>query len=326
MKTEDIFGWAGFFVALGVLATPALTAYKLLKAGTVGSMSITFFLFVFMNCVNMTSYGLLTDNIQLILCNIYGICSATFAIQTFLSLLRAKELVKMQQKAVVGIMGANFTSPSSIIVKNFSLEGSPNAKNPNPPPPPAATPEASVVATDGTSNATVATSGPNEYVAVRKQTLLFLGGDLAVIGLVLLFTFFGYSKAATSLCGFAATAMGTIMFSGPLDQIGWIVKHKSSAPLEPMIMVAAAANSICWGAYGLVTLDGWLIFPNACGLTLAGIQAFLLFRYPRQQASAHARSAFDQIHAGRAPPTEADLQRVIDNAREDADRPRYVAT
>ena len=328
MDLDQFFSWAGFVVALGVLATPALTAFKMLRAGTVGSMTITFFLFVFMNCANMTTYGIITSNLPLVLCNIYGICSATFAIRAYLALLQDRVVFHRQQRVVSSVMGE--ASPA----REIEEEGGGGGKSPSP-----NRSGGGAVVTDEMTEQIAKNATAAELALDRtfKQTVIFCGADLGIIAIVLFLTLMKNGDLSKTLSGLAATTMGTIMFSGPLDQIGWILKHRSSAPLEPMIMIAAAANSICWGSYGLISRDPWLIIPNTCGLLLAMVQAVLLMWFPRNSAAGARQqdgmSAVDVAGVGafgdtNSSPTVtvADLDRVIAATQAGATRPSVIST
>ena len=91
------------------------------------------------------------------------------------------------------------------------------------------------------------------------------------------------TSVAIRVAGISCVLLSGLQFSGPLDQVSWIVKNKNSIPLDPLMTIVGTVNSINWLTFGIITNDVYLAVPMIASVLFCVVQIGLLLKYPRRQ-------------------------------------------
>ena len=147
-------------------------------------------------------------------------------------------------------------------------------------------------------SACVASELSARYTAARKMFLIIMGSNAATLVLIFLcMVFFGNggndgdnssngeakTSVAIRVAGISCVLLSGLQFSGPLDQVSWIVKNKNSIPLDPLMTIVGTVNSINWLTFGIITNDVYLAVPMIASVLFCVVQIGLLLKYPRRQ-------------------------------------------
>lgn len=265
-----------------LMCTVALAAYHFVKAGTVGKTTITFYALVCFNGTMWITYGVFLDALAIILPNVWGILTATFALACYLSTLK-KEVEEAKLRANAGPQDV----PAAIIVAANS-EGLPEASVAKEVAYVSSPPEKDIVG-GGESLAMVAEQLEMRFAAAKKTAMLLITTAAVVFAIILLTYSASYTSEATSIAGTMAVIMATIMFTGPLDQVSWIVKNKNSIPLDPLTTVVGIVNASVWVVYGFLTNDTFVWAPNTVAFALCVLQLGLILVFPRKVVEEEAQ-------------------------------------
>eukprot|EP00744_Colponema_vietnamica_P009078 GILI01012926.1.p1 GENE.GILI01012926.1~~GILI01012926.1.p1 ORF type:complete len:276 (-),score=26.93 GILI01012926.1:634-1461(-) len=253
----------GFVLFLTVL----LAAYRFVAAGTVGKMSVTFYALASFNGCMWTAYGVLLGSATIALPNAWSVFTTTFALSCYFSVL-GREVAEAKLKAA--------SMPTTIGFGNDSKEKEVTYAEP----PTVVAPKAEELAVE--SPAMIAEQLEARLVAAKKTAAVLVSLNLSTIALILLIFMASYTNTAISMTGTIGVIMATILFTGPLDQVSWIIKNKNSIPLDPLMTVVGTVNACVWTFYGFLTNDAFVWSPNVVAVLLCTMQLGLISIFPRK--------------------------------------------
>ncbi|KAG6623931.1 MtN3-like protein [Phytophthora cinnamomi] len=113
--------------------------------------------------------------------------------------------------------------------------------------------------------------------------LVCLYGAIGVAGVT------GQSKSSLATA-MGATSIGTSigLYGSPLATIRRVIRNKSTASMPFTLCLANFFNSVCWVIYAVITVDLWVLLPNAFGCVLTTIQLILYAIYPTSKSNESA--------------------------------------
>ncbi|CAE8721920.1 unnamed protein product [Polarella glacialis] len=90
----------------------------------------------------------------------------------------------------------------------------------------------------------------------------------------------GESKV-TMVLGFLCVIFNIVMNASPLEVFGCVVFHRADVTqcLPWLLSASILANSVCWGAYGILKKDVHIFCPAGTAIILAAAQLALYFCY-----------------------------------------------
>lgn len=86
------------------------------------------------------------------------------------------------------------------------------------------------------------------------------------------------SSVSTTL-GFMMIAATTCMYASPMATIVRVVRTKTATSMPFTMGVINVLNSFCWGVYGYLINNMFLLVPNIIGVTLSGTQMVVTYIY-----------------------------------------------
>ncbi|CAE7238301.1 SWEET7B [Symbiodinium pilosum] len=104
---------------------------------------------------------------------------------------------------------------------------------------------------------------------------------LAFMTICLALAYASSSSAHVEQVGYMAVAVNILAYGAPLSVMSQVIVEQCSGPLPPVQCALALSCSFLWLCVGLDRQSMPMIIPNACGVPLAILQLFLLWRYPR---------------------------------------------
>ena len=107
---------------------------------------------------------------------------------------------------------------------------------------------------------------------------------LALVAIGLALAYASSSSAHVQQVGYVAMVVNILMYGAPLSVVSRVIVEQCSRPLPPLQCALGLSCSFLWLCVGLARHSMPMIIPNACGVPLAALQLFLLWRYPRRSA------------------------------------------
>ncbi|KAL3664321.1 hypothetical protein V7S43_010646 [Phytophthora oleae] len=90
----------------------------------------------------------------------------------------------------------------------------------------------------------------------------------------------GQSQHSTEITlGFIMIAFTTLMYASPMATIIRVVKTKTATSMPFTMGLVNVLNSFCWGVYGGLIHNNFLLIPNIIGVTLSLIQMLVTYIY-----------------------------------------------
>ncbi|KAG1702220.1 hypothetical protein DVH05_010010 [Phytophthora capsici] len=90
----------------------------------------------------------------------------------------------------------------------------------------------------------------------------------------------GQSKHSTEITlGFIMIAFTTLMYASPMATIIQVIKTKTATSMPFTMGLVNVLNSFCWGVYGGLIHNNFLLIPNIIGVTLSLIQMTVTYIY-----------------------------------------------
>ncbi|KAG7379299.1 hypothetical protein PHYPSEUDO_008753 [Phytophthora pseudosyringae] len=125
------------------------------------------------------------------------------------------------------------------------------------------------------------------YTDDKRSVHKICAASFIVIVLVCFYGAIGVAGVTGQSKSSVATAMGAIsigtsigLYGSPLATIRRVVRTKSTASMPFTLCLANFFNSVCWVVYAIITVDVWVLLPNAFGCVLTTIQLILYAIYP----------------------------------------------
>ncbi|GMF30820.1 unnamed protein product [Phytophthora lilii] len=114
----------------------------------------------------------------------------------------------------------------------------------------------------------------------------FISVAIAIYGVLALCGLTGqsHSSVETSL-GFIMIACTTCMYASPMATIVRVVRTKTATSMPFTMGVVNVLNSFCWGVYGGLDHNMFLLIPNIIGVTLSCTQMLVTYIYRSKKSS-----------------------------------------
>ncbi|KAE8973833.1 hypothetical protein PR003_g27175 [Phytophthora rubi] len=103
-----------------------------------------------------------------------------------------------------------------------------------------------------------------------------------------------HSSASTSL-GFVTIGTTTLMYASPMATIVRVIRTRTASSMPFTMGVVNVLNSFCWGVYGGLVHNMFLLAPNIVGVSLSATQMVVTYIYrskdPREDTSSVSTSS-----------------------------------
>ncbi|CAI5500855.1 unnamed protein product [Closterium sp. Naga37s-1] len=121
----------------------------------------------------------------------------------------------------------------------------------------------------------------------KIRTAVSVGVVLLLFGAILLTTFLAFYTPATrsSFLGICAVVVTIGMYASPLDIMRTVVRTKSVEFMPLLLSLCCLLNGLAWTAYGVYTMDIYIIIPNSIGSVLGTAQLILYGMYCKADKS-----------------------------------------
>ena len=97
------------------------------------------------------------------------------------------------------------------------------------------------------------------------------------------------------IVGLAANVNLLFFYGAPLSTIATVLQTQNTASIHFLTMVTNTANSCFWGIYGLAIVDYLIFVPNGIGALLGLIQFILYLCLPRTMMDQHSNVVMNDI-------------------------------
>jgi solute carrier family 50 protein (sugar transporter) len=141
----------------------------------------------------------------------------------------------------------------------------------------------------------------------------------------------GQSHGSTKTAlGFIMVACTTFMYASPMATITRVIRTRTATSMPFWMGVANVVNSFCWGVYGALINNMFLLIPNIIGVSLSLIQMLVTYIYSgkssqdEQLASTSSEDANDEIDVV-VLPDETEKEATALDATESKDGADFVA-
>ncbi|ETK93969.1 hypothetical protein L915_02922, partial [Phytophthora nicotianae] len=109
---------------------------------------------------------------------------------------------------------------------------------------------------------------------------------VTVYGFLALSGVTGQSNHSTeTTLGFIMVGFTTLMYASPMATIIRVVRTKTATSMPFTMGVVNVLNSFCWGVYGELIRNNFLLVPNIIGVTLSLTQMLVTFIYRSKEVN-----------------------------------------
>ncbi|KAG7379296.1 hypothetical protein PHYPSEUDO_008750 [Phytophthora pseudosyringae] len=133
---------------------------------------------------------------------------------------------------------------------------------------------------------------------------------VTVYDLLALYGVTGQSQHSTEMAlGFIMNAFTTLMYASPMATIIHVVRTKTATSMPFTMGLVNVLNSFCWGVYGALIHNNFLLVPNIIGVTLSLVQMLVtcIYRSKSLHAELSITASSDDLHHVVVVPDEQDV-------------------
>lgn len=109
--------------------------------------------------------------------------------------------------------------------------------------------------------------------ATMEKLILSYAAVIGVTGFVAAWGLCGTAQAVFGICG---NALLLLYYASPLSVIFKVLRTRSAASLYAPLSATNGFNGLLWTTYGFVIRDPYLLYPNAFGALVSGVQLVLI--------------------------------------------------
>jgi solute carrier family 50 protein (sugar transporter) len=259
--------------------------------------------FMLGNCIGWVTYGILIQNIFVLLPNAAGVLMSVYYNMQAIKLQFHEDRSTDLRKSIVSALEAEQQSQSkTFLLSEVPVETTDDSEESLPP-------DENQNTINDTNN-TLFDYATIVWEVVAQKRLSPAPHEKAVMFMVTLWvatislvTFAGSFSDSVKENIVGAIVIGNLLFfyGAPLSTIATVLKTRSSQSIHVPTMITNTANGVFWGAYGIAVQDYLIAGPNGVGAFLGVIQIILCLLFPHgkslKETTSVTHSAVDEEKA-----------------------------